>query len=30
MNNNFVRIVALVMAGLMVLGIFVGVLNMLG
>ncbi len=30
MNNKFVRVVALIMAGLMVLGIFVGVLNMLG
>ena len=30
MNNKFVRIVALVLAGLMVLSIFVGVFNILG
>lgn len=30
MNNKFVRIVALGMAGLMVLGIFAGVMNILG
>lgn len=29
MNNKFVRIVALVLAGLMVLGIFAGVLNII-
>lgn len=30
MNNKFVRIVALGLAGLMVLSIFIGVFNILG